>query len=281
SRFYYNFFLLCVVILGWFYFLFASNTFKITDWEINGLQQYNQQEAEAVLKKFFNNRKLLVFGFSNIFVFNEKDLKKYLSPSFTFKNVHVDKYYPHKVTITLEEKKEKLAIYNKNKIYILADDGTVIMEKQGIGGWYSDAAEDTNTTSTKDANIDMKKLLADAESRVLPDYPIFCDAYYLDKDLGVGDAYPAMDIIKITTTFIDNLHERSDIDVKSVALYENQVNPKIVVYTTTNWKIYLNNTTDGLKQFYKLFLAYNNEIKDPNKQLEYIDLRFGDRVYIK
>lgn len=273
AGFYYSLLILFTVLAAWIYFLFASGIFRITDWEINGLKQYNKQEISDTLQKFFGKSKLLIFRYSNIFIFNTNDFKKELSSRFTFQNINIRKYYPHKIIIDLEEKKEKLAIYNKNTIYLVAEDGTVIREKEGLNNG-------TMATGTP-SSIDINNIIADAKTKELPAYPIFYDAYYEPGKIAAGTVYPAKKILQITNVFIDNVRMRSNIGIKLAGLHKNNASPKIVIYTDNNWKIYLNDTDDGLKQFYKFYTVYNEKIKDGEKILEYIDLRFEDRVYTK
>lgn len=282
--FYYSLIFLFLAIAAWIYFLFASSVFQITEWEINGLKQYNKQEISTALQNFFSRSKFLVFKYSNIFLFNEDSFKKDLSSQFIFKTIEVKKYYPHKIIINVEEKREKLAVYNKNKIFVLADDGTVIREKEGIDGWYATpnaTNEETSATGTAPSAIDTEKVLADAKTRDLPAYPIFCDAYYNAEKSAIGSIYPAQKAIAIINKFAENAANRIGLKIKLAALYKNQANLKIIIYTENNWQIYLNDTDDGLKQFYKFYVVFNDKIKDLKKPLEYIDLRFGDRVYIK
>jgi len=280
SRFYYSLLVLGIVIFSWIYLLFASSVFKITDIEISGLEKYKKTNVEKSIKVFFQNKKYLFFNLSNVLIFNKEDLEQHLSSEFLFKSIRVKKYYPHKIMLTVQEKQEKLAVYNGSQIFILADDLTVLSKKEGI----EDCIMEDSTSSTLSGSatsIMMNRVLSDASTKPLPSYPIFCDAYYNNKTSGVGSTYLNKKIITILTSFIDSLHERTDIKAKLVTLQKNKTNPKLTIYTTNGWKIYLNITDDGQKQFYKLFLVFNNQIKDINKQLEYIDLRFGDRVYIK
>ncbi len=281
--FYYSLILLGLALFAWIYFLFASSIFQITDWEINGLKKYKNQEISDALNDFFKESKFAFFKSSNVFLFDKNGFEKHLSDKFIFQNIDVKKYYPHKIIITLKEKEEKLAIYNNDKIFIVADDGTIVRVKEGTTGWYkgADAKSPETATSTATGSVDVEKVLADAKTKELPAYPIFCDAYYASGKLGIGTIYPAIKDLNIINQFIENVQSRMEVKIKLVALYKNQLNPKIVIYTNNNWKIYLNNTDDGLKQFYKFYVTINDTIKDISRPLEYIDLRFGDRVYIK
>lgn len=275
SRFYYSLIILGVVIFCWVYFLFCSSIFKIKYWEISGLEKYSESSIEGVLTNFLSEKKFIFFSFSNIFTFNKNNLENYLYGQFVFEEINIQKQYPNKLIITLKEKEEALALYNNNDLYILAEDATITSKYKGIGGW-----DDSIATSTE-AGIDTEKIITDYLSRELTPQLIFCDAYNNPDTLEVGDTYPETKIIKIIKRFDTQLNNNMSIKVKLVALTKNKINQKITVLTNNGWQIYLNDEEDGATQFQKFFLIYNNEIKDINKPLEYIDLRFGDRIYVK
>ncbi|MCG2693800.1 hypothetical protein L6259_00745 [Candidatus Parcubacteria bacterium] len=260
-----------------------SQAFRITEWGIKGIENYDKTQITSSIQSFFEQKKLGIFSFSNIFTFNGRALQKNLSSNFIFDNISVEKYYPHKIIISFQEKEQKLAVYNKDKVYILSADRTVLSVEKGIDSWFianEDSEADFATSTTDNASINKEKISADAKEKSLPSYPIFCDAYY-SKSPGVGDKYPADKRIGIIIQFIDAMQSRMPIKAEMVLIFKNKSAVKIVIYTDNGWQIYLNDEEDGERQFYKLYLAFNNKIKDVNKPLEYIDLRFGDNVYIK
>ena len=54
------------------------------------------------------------------------------------------------------------------------------------------------------------------------------------------------------------------------------------VQTSQNFLIYFNPKEDIEKQVQKLILTFENEIpQEKRENLDYIDLRFGDKVYYK
>jgi hypothetical protein len=176
-----------------------------------------------------------------------------------------------------------MAIYNGEKIYILSENGIVTAIKEGIDNWHSRPQQNTAADAKDNANdIDIEEIIADSQKKRLPPYPIFCDAYSDLAKIGVGSVYPLQKTVGMAKDFIDNLRNRTKLDIKAVVISKNKlIGPKITMHSTNNWKIYLNNQEDGTKQFYKLYLTLNNELKDENRQFQYIDLRFEDRVYIK
>lgn len=279
-QFFYHILLISIALSAWTYFLFFSNYFSISDWEIKGLDKYEKKAVEAVLENFLDKKKFGLIHYEGIFTFNEGELNKEFSSEFAFQNIEVQKIYPHKIILNLQEKNQKMAVYNDENIYILSDDGVITDIEKGIGGWHLPAQQGM-ASGTDDSTVDIKKIVDDSQKRELPAYPIFCDAYSMATDLRVNSVYPLAKTIKIINDFIDRTQDRTELAVKSALITKNKIGQKIILYTTNGWTIYLNNEDDGVRQFYKLYLAMGNELKDLSKPVEYIDLRFGDRVYIK
>ena len=276
-RLVYNLLLISIAFAAWSYFLFFSSFFKIIDWDIRGLKGYDKKDVESSLKNFLGKKELAFLPIENIFIFNEANFEKQISSQFAFQNIKVRKYYPNKIILNFREKTRKMAVYNTDKIYVLSDDGAITAIKEGISNWYSNTEQETAT-----GTLNLGEVLADSRNKALPPYPIFCDAYSTrPANLQVSAKYPLYKIIKIASDFIDNIKEKTQLDIKSACIIKNKIGPKIIISTTNNWTIYLNSEDDGVKQFYKLYLVLNNELKDLAKPVEYIDLRFGERVYIK
>ena len=278
-HFVYNLLIMGIALGSWCYFLIFSGYFKITDWEIYGLKEYNKGEIETSLKNLLAQKKIAILPFENIFVLNDKDLNKQMSSQFAILEVQIKKYYPNKIILNFQEKSRKVPVYSGDKIYILTNDGTIAAIKEGTSNWYTTIQQEASTSTT--TSVDLIKVITDAQNKILPAYPIFCDAYSNKQDLKVGGVYPIQKTIKLASDFIDNIKSKTKLDVKSASIINNKLGPKIIINTTNNWTVYLNSDDDGLKQFYKLYLVLNNELKDFNRPVEYIDLRFGDRVYIK
>lgn len=285
NRMHYEIAIFLLAVGAWIYFLLFSSVFKIKEWEINGLQLYKDEEISAELKNYLGERRMAIFPNENIFIFNGEKFKQTISSGFAFKTIGVKKYYPNKVIIKFEEKQQKAAIYNGNKIYIVSDDGTTILKKEGINFDTPALTDDSGATSTAEKSITpemLQKILAHAVGAGLPPYPIFCDAWFDTANLQIGERYLGTDkLLTELFAFADNVATKTDLGLTAIVIQKNKLGPDIIVYTKNNWTIYINEKESGEKQFLKLQALLGDRLKDRGQTLEYIDLRFGDRVYIK
>jgi cell division septal protein FtsQ len=287
KRTYYGFFGAIIAVAAWIYFLFFSSIFVISDLDINGLKIYQKEAVISELRQFLAKKNFFIFSNSNIFLFNGKDLMEALAHKFAFQDVSIKKYYPGKLSIAVEEKETKAAIYNGNKIYVVAGDGTVVLKLDGVQWGPTANPAATGTAEYSISKETLANILSDAKNKPLPLYPIFCDAW-MNNNLSIGDLYfdkTQIQVLKNIYAFVDNTQEKTGLRISAVTIEKNLADPKIVIYTQNGWPIYISSREDGLKQFKKLEAALNSEsdnpLKDMTKKLEYIDLRFGDRVYIK
>jgi len=282
TRTLYSLIMLMISIFLWVYFLFASNVFKITSLTVEGLDNNKKQLVTTEILIFFNRRRLIFFKGSNLFLLKASSLKKHLSDAgIVIEDLSVTKKYPDKIIVNITDKNSALIFFSKDGGSILAEDGTVIKRGEGNKDAWQILSTNNSTTSTDNvSNNDIENFLSQININGEFNHPIFYDAYYLAGS-EPGELHPAHNIIKNVLEFSKNIYEKTGIIIKMVGIYSNNGSEKIILYTNNNWKIYINPDEEGLKQFYKFFLVFNNKIQDVNKPLEYIDLRFGDRVYIK
>jgi cell division septal protein FtsQ len=283
GHFYYSAAGIFLAASAWIYFLYFSPVFIISEWEINGLGIYEKIEVETELRSFMRQKRLAIFPNSNIFSFKPKNFTESISAKFAMEKIEIKKFYPNKIILAVTEKQPKAAVYNGNKIFIISSDGTIVMEKEGmdIGIATGDA-----TTSTDESKFTKEKILTitnDASGKGLPPYPIFCDAWQEMEKAKINDKYLAKepDVLMRIYDFTDNVSSRTDLKIRAVALESGQTGPKITIYTENNWVIYINPRENGTRQYNKLNALLSDKLKDRGQALEYIDLRFGDRVYIK
>lgn len=234
--------------------------------------------------EFISKKTALIFKNSNIFVFSPAGLSKKLSKGFALESVEIKKYYPQKIIVAIHEKRPKLGAYNNTDIYVLASDGTIIMRKEGtikIGESATSTASEQEPGTERILTIsEIKSLMQDAKTRDLPPYPIFYDATIQDK-LTLNTKYPLSKTFQIIQEFFDLVMQKTNVKFDAASVNKNKTGPQIIAYTSNNWKIYMTAQEDGEKQFYKFYPLLSNQLKNTEQVLEYIDLRFGDRVYIK
>lgn len=269
--------IIVIITIGlWIYFLFFSKFFVIKDWEI--ILDYPQKSAliQEKLQYYFS-----VQGKNNIFLFDGKKFLEYLQKQdIVFEDIVETKIYPNKIILQIKEKPILGYMFSKNNTILLSQDGTLLKVGESAPFWYNILQTVESPTSTSQEELGMvDAFLSQIDEEKKNNGYIFYDAYY-NNDSMVGSVHLAKKVLENIEDFTRLLKEKIGIEAKLISIYKNNINPKIIIYTKNNWKILLG-TENSQTQFYKFYAVFTDQINDINKPLEYIDLRFGERVYIK
>jgi hypothetical protein len=247
-------FLFFILFLGSGYFIFFSPYFSINKIEISGLEKISYDEMRFIIDEQIASQRFFVFSQDNIFIFDEKALQKTLDNKYSLKSLKVDKSLPGIVRIFLEEKKPALIWKTAEKFYLVDWDGAIIREisqtevseylgNQG-GAKMAQVFDDSNSSvATKD------KILTAEVTRVIND---------LQNNLPRATG---LNIVNLA------IASRNDSTIKSL--------------TSEGWTAYFSFINDLNAQILKLNAFMGEKNLEARKGLEYVDLRFEDRVYYK
>ena len=190
------------------------------------------------------DRKIFIFPTKSIFLTNFQEIKKNLLETFPkISQINLKRKFPDILILKIHER-EPLFVFCKNSspCFYLDREGVIFEE-------ISDAEESfLEIRDFRSQEINLGKKVIEKE--------------FLDE------------IKKITFELTENL----GILIKEFVLFEE----KIEVKTTQDFEIYFNPKEDIPDQIQNLSLVLEEEIPTENRaNLEYIDLRFGNRVYYK
>lgn len=252
---------------GLFYFFFYSNFFAFKTMEIIREEGIGQKISDEQIKNYifsvFSKNGFLIFPQNNFFVFRKKTAENALKENLNLDKVSIKKY-PFKLKIIMEEKTPaaNLALLEKN---------------------FNEPESNLNGTSSVARNIKYRYYLIDKRGDILeeikeinPRLPLI----YNEKEL---PQYPYLTKEKLS--FILDLFQKFSqrtkaIEILSFGVGDNKES-KLTVVTSENWKIYFDFNEDIRKQLDKLFLILEEKVRSQKNNLEYLDLRFEDRIYYK
>ncbi len=283
------------LFLTWFGLLVYLPYFKVTKVVFYGLQLIKKDEVnDYVHNTIFKNHAFLPGN--NYFFLSSAKIEEELEKKFSVSSVTVTKVFPNEINIELQEKVSTM-IYENNKQYFLLDQsGNIIkfLGQETIGGFSTSTDNDplvhrgaigidTSTSSTM--------LLSDASSTLPvapapvkpPNYlkvrslfgnlPVLLDSSFVSSTTGETNIVPAGSI-KGALAFEEIIEKRG---VATVQYFELQdPGAGIAIHTTQPWIIYFEPTDDLESQFSNLKM-----ILQSNHPTQYIDLRYGERVYWK
>lgn len=283
--------LLFIISSAWLGLLMYLPYFQIKRIEYNGLENIHKNELYNYLNtNFFKHNR--VIPWKNYFLVNCDKIAKKVEINFPVQRIEVKKYFPDKIEITLKEKISTLIYDNGNNYYLLDSDGDVIKYLTKIGMDEFKIIQ-TVVSSTKSTTTNFTASLASSTSstnRVVTSsyhvpnfqkiqkqfgkYPLLYDKRNLNiTGNQFNDAIPSNYVTNI-------LNWNSQLIEKGIArplyfIMEN-IGAGIQIKTEKPWDIYFQPNDDLTTQLNRLKII----LKD-NKPWQYIDLRYGERVYWK
>lgn len=245
---------LAMVIGGWLYFIFASSYFKIARIETKG--EINMAGAiEQAIRQIASERKLGLIPQNNLFLFPAQNAEKRLKEQLLLQSLSVRKQYPNAVLVSFETKVPSL-IYNDSKHSYTLDMVGLVIKKE-------DAA---NASSTEIAN-----LAAAAGLPVLNGE---------DAEWGIASKAVPENLVQFIREVYAGIYGATGIEAQRFSL-SGESPSTLVVHTEKNFDVMFNIRTSSREQLDKLALILKERTPAEIAALQYIDLRFGDRIFIK
>jgi len=230
--------LLILLFLGTFlYFLFFSPFFQIKEILISGNEEISAEKVKNIVEKNLE-KKILFLSTKNIFLVNLNHIKKEILDSFPpIAETEILKVFPDTLNVIIEERLAIANLCQENNCFLLDGEG-IIFEKNFKENLIKIADEQT---------VDRIPTLGEK----------IIEKDYLDK------------IFKVQK----NISEDLKIEIKEFIVFGEKLN----VRTIENWEIYFDPKGDLSWQLTKLNLVLKEKIPlEKRKDLEYIELRFGD-----
>lgn len=229
--------------LIWFFFF--SNYFTIKTIVVSGSENINTENIKNLAWEETKDRWFLLGKQNNIFLFSKSNFINKINAQFSLMDIKIKKKLPDKIDITLKEKKYSFVWLEDEKYYYIDNEGNLIAE---IGQDKSASTPAFLIVSKGNAKIANNK--------------IGYDKKYLDF------------INKVCNQIKDNkfVPEMFILDTINTVKFKIKQGQAV---------IFLNIDEDLDKQINKLSVVINEKLKDDFKNKEYIDLRYGDKVYYK
>lgn len=244
------------------YFLLFSPYLKIKSVEIVGDKYTNQ--ATEITNQYLKENVFNLLSRDNYFIFDSGELINKLSGQLLFKKIEVKKILPDKINIIFNEIKPVYILIQANRFFYIDNDGLVGEEISGSLGSDRElsVADITSTLISSNAKINL---------------PIIHNEH--STPINSRDNINDKDFLKLVT----KLHYQIPAIVKSdIILYKvkNSNFKKIEAVTEDGWVINFNDDDDIDNQIKNLNSVMQTEYKD-SKPKEYIDLRYGNKLYYK
>lgn len=247
NRFFWLVILVLMISGGIFYLLFLSSPFQIQEIKISGNEKVLIEDVKSLIEKAVE-KKILVFQTKSIFLTTTNQIQEIVFRNFPqIAKVEFKKQLPQTLVIKIEERKP-IAIFSQNENYFFIDNEGIIFEK-------------------KPETVNLK-----------PQQPLI-ENLLLRAELKLGDRAVEKELLSQILEVKSQIENELEIPINEVLIVsEDRLNFK----TLEGWEFYFNPQKDSNWQLRKLKAVLETEIPlGKRKDLEYIELRFGDLAPFK
>jgi cell division septal protein FtsQ len=233
-----------IVLTALFWLLFISNIFIIQNIEVNGTELIPRTAIEELANEQSDQSRALLLSQKKLFVFNSAALKQTINDRYALDELRIVKKLPSTLIITVSEKKP-VAVWFEADVYREID----------AQGWV--------------LTLPMSSLEG------LP--TIYNNGSPKASERQINDAEP---IINAASALAIEFPKRfSSILIKQITI-DNEINT-LKVLPSRGAMIYFSVNDSVNAQLDRLDLLLRSELKGRFEKIQYIDLRFKDKLYYK
>lgn len=237
--------LLAVIFLIWFFC--AAPFWRLQDIKVSGLTRLDPALIRTEVWNQTAQKRWVMFQESNIFLFDETAMKKKIMSDYNLAGVEIKKKWPRTLDILISERPYAFIFQEGSALSYASSDGYVIKEP----------------AVTED---DKKK-------------------YFILENKNPGTLVGDKDKISINSDYLNFIFElngqlvaRPGLPIEKFII--DQEFNTIKVKFLSGPLVYFNTKDSAASQVGNLVLVKNDKIKDNFSKTNYIDLRYGEKIYI-
>lgn len=274
-----------ILLIGsWLGLMVYLPYFRVTTVSYSGLKIIKEDEIKAVVNEYLEPKRF--WPKNNFFLVNKENLSTILQEKFSLHAATIQKNFPHSINIVIEEKISSILYDNGLDYYLLDQSGVVLKHIRSVEEGRDEeittttiklattTTRSTISTSTSDFPTSTQKHVPDLTflKKEYGDYPVIYDL----RELVVGpeQVLASKDFVKGVIEFYSAFrHARLGVVHYGIV---DEVNAGVTLITDKNWKIRFQPTHNIEEQIENISV-----IAKQYKPVEYIDVRFNERVYWK
>lgn len=252
-----------VIVLTVLLFFSYLPAFQIENIEVLGNKRVTSESIEMRIQDQLEKRRFLIFNQGSIFYFSKKAAIKAVLENELVETVRVKKRYFDTIKILVSEKQSGLAWSSADKQYYLGLDGVTLREIQQENEILVEQGSNGSNIVRSEIGSGKVPLVYDLSAN-----PVL-----------VGEITTSEEAVNFILKLFDELAVISDVEVSHFNI-ERPFSREIIMVTKEGWEARFKITENPVAQ--ARILASILEQKITNRSnLEYIDLRFGEKVYYK
>ncbi len=276
-----------ILILG--YFLFYSDKFKIKTIAISGTRNIRSEDLRSIAEAQLKESRFLIFGQNNLFILNTKELEKKINEKYVLDQLKISRELPDGLKIEVQEKVSAIIWVSNNRYYNLDSNGIAISELVNLNQRVNQPAGSEKIKKSANSKNSQEKVVEvnqpptqifdiKIDNQGIGSFPSVSDES--NQEVTLGQPVLAAEMISAILNLNKELPTKTNLTINGFKM-PTPDSREVKVVTSEGWEIYLDTTKDLEMQLANLKLVLDQKIKNNRQKLEYIDLRFGNRVYYK
>ena len=241
------FYLLGLVLLGLFiWFFYASPVWQIKHIKVEGLTRFSETEIIDLVNEQMAKKTKLFFRQTNIHLFKSDDFKEEIIASYNFSDLKIIKQIPQTLVLKIKERPYAFIFKQGEEVYYASSEAYLIPEAEV-------REEDLGRYFILENQSDREMISANR---------IKISQEYLDFMFSLNDFLKISQGVKIDKFIIDLELNTLKADCQEGPL------------------VYFNINDSAQDQLERLIIIKDEKIKENFSNTNYIDLRYGDKIYI-
>lgn len=280
----FGFIIIIISLFFTFKIIFFHNFFQVKFVHISGIQRIEEQEIQDAVYGIMDYKKFFVIPANNYFLVNVREIRDILTSRFPIKSIVVEKNFPNKIYITIEEKISTIIYDNGENYAYIGLDGRVveIIRRVEEEAWLVKTELTTSTDMfgevvEEEKEVSREHVLNSLDiQREMGDYPIIYDKRGLEAL--INQNVLKKETVQSVVEWYSLINEHTDVIFEYVEL-ENELG-SATIKTKEGWDLYVSLERSTETQYHQLVVLLEEKIKDKTN-LNYIDLRYKERAYWK
>jgi hypothetical protein len=282
--------LLAAVVYGVWYFIWGP-AFRVTQIIIEGSKPDTTAVIQQVLSERLSNSRLMLFPQSNIFLYDSREAEDDIRQLFFLDRLDIRKKLPNTVTVNISEKNAVTFLMTGGKFWALDEQGYVIRKltrremislidlPEGMEAVDSGELGSESVQVAEIENVQIEDSSPEMRRNNSNPMPLIIDRENTLREYVPGADAVAEEIIALVRQAYQRLPSDTGTGIRWFVLEATA--DTVDVVQREGWNIYMTTMIQYDRQVERLLLVLRDKIGDRRSLLEYVDLRYDERIFYR